>query len=77
MCNIINFRTLRNKVTGSSKIIHSIFIYKLRGRVINLRLHKEQKKTKTANSKKLSKKSLEVIKKTNFSDVTFLLLINF
>ena len=56
MFNIINFRTLCNKVTGSSNIIHSILIYKLMGRVIILRLHREQKKAKTENSKKLSKK---------------------
>ena len=62
---IINFKTIRCKLSALSNTIHSIFSYKLMRKVSNLWLPKVQKKQeKTANSrKKLSEKSVEGIKK--------------
>ena len=48
----INFKTIRYKLSASGNIVHSIFNYKLMRSVSNLRLPKEQKKGKTANSRK-------------------------
>ena len=49
---IINFKTIRYKLTASGNIIHSILNYKLMRPVGNLRLPKVQKQAKTASSGK-------------------------
>ena len=49
---IMNFKTLRYKLTASGKIIHSIPNYKLMRSVSNFRLLKEQNQAKTASSRK-------------------------
>ena len=41
ICNIINFNTIRYKLTASGNIIYSIFNYKLMRMVNTLRLPKE------------------------------------
>ena len=72
---IINFKNIRFKLTAFGKINHLIVKYKLKRHFNNLRLPKEQKKAKTANSrKKLSEKMVEGIKKGTFHKKTFLLL---
>ena len=40
---IINFKTIRYKLSASGNIIHSVFNYKFMRPVSNLRLPKEQK----------------------------------
>ena len=59
---IINFKTIRYKLSALGNTIHSIFNYKLLRPVCKLRLPKEKK---TA-IKKLSEKSVEGIKKSTF-----------
>ena len=48
---IINFKTIRYKLSASGDITHSIFNYKLMRPVSNLRLPKEQKKKQEKNCK--------------------------
>ena len=57
---IINFKTIRYKLTASGNIIHSILNYKPMRPVSYLRLPSEQKQQ---IQKKLSEKSVEGIKK--------------
>ena len=66
MYNIINFKTIRNKLTPSGNITHAFLYYKLMGPASILRLLIEQKKANTAISKKVSEKSVEAIEKTTF-----------
>ena len=49
---IINFKTIRYKLTASVDIIYSIFNYQLTKPVGNSRLRKEPNQAKTANSRK-------------------------
>ena len=55
MYKIINFKTIRSKLTASSDIIHSILINKLIRPISFLLQPKEGKKQKTANSKKIER----------------------
>ena len=71
---IINITTIRYKLTASCDINHSILNYKPMRPVINLRLPKEQKQQ---TQEKLSEKSVEGIKKMNFSLKTLLFTIIF
>ena len=71
---IINFKTIRYKLTASGNINHSILNYKPMRPVINLWLPKEQKQQ---NQEKLSEKSVEGIKKMKFSLKTLPLPIIF
>ena len=57
---IMNFKTIRYKLTASGYIIHSILNYKPMRPVSNLRLPKEKN---SKLKKKLSEKSVEGIKK--------------
>ena len=49
---IINFKTIRYKLTASGNIIHSILNYKIMRPVGNLRLPKEQKTGKNSKFRK-------------------------
>ena len=62
---IINFKTIRYKLSDSGNMIHSFFTYKLMRPVSYLRLPKDQKTGKNSKfkKKKLSEKSVEGIKK--------------
>ena len=76
---IINFKTICYKLTASGNIIHSIQNYKLMRPVSNLRLPKEQKQAKTANSeKKIDREKVsKSLKKLKFPLTPFLFLIDF
>ena len=66
LCNIINFKTIRYKLTAPGNIILSIVNYKLRA-VSILRLPKNKKTVKNSKfKKKLGEKSVEAIKKETF-----------
>ena len=62
MYNIINLKIFRHKLTASGNV-QAILNYKLVRPVSILRLPKKQKQVITAKTKKMSKKSVEAIKK--------------
>ena len=65
--NIVNFNTIRNKLSALSNIINWILIQRLMKPVSILRLHEEfKKKAKTANSKKIHGEKCRVQKEKNF-----------
>ena len=76
MYNIINFQTIRYRLTALCKIIHLIVNYKFTRLVSILRLPKE-KKALTENSKKLNEKSVKAISEWTFQRKSFLFSVNF
>ena len=76
MYDIINFQTIRYRLTALCKIFHLIVNYKFTRPVSILRLPKE-KKALTENSKKLSEKSVKAIREWTFQRKSFLFSVNF